>query len=119
MKKIPLTKGMVALVSDGDYDLVSQFKWCVSQQGRNGKKFYAIRWKTINGKQTKISMHRFILGLDSDSTGVVDHLNGDGLDNRRENLEIVSQAENMRRAAGWKAAKPRTAIPGSIDAIDF
>ena len=52
-------------------------------------------------------MHRFILGLPIglESDVVVDHINGDSLDNTRENLEIVSQEENMARVETWKRKK--------------
>lgn len=102
-REIPLTKGLVALVSAEDFDRVNAFKWCASQESAGGAKWYAVRFVTINGRQRKIRMHRFIVGLDHRHRRVVDHLNSNGLDNRRENLEVVTQKQNMKRAqaSGW------------------
>jgi hypothetical protein len=106
MREIKLTKGMVALISDEDYDRVSALKWCVSQEGRNGAKFYAIRGRRVDGKWKKIRMHHFILGVTSDTLGeyVVDHIDGDGLNNQRENLQVITRVENMARAPGWRGS---------------
>lgn len=108
MKKIPLSQGLFALVDDEDYERVSQYKWCASKESR-GTKFYAIRWERINGKQTKIRMHRFILGLPPGKQCshyqnglVVDHVNGNSLDNRKCNLELVDWCDNMYRSDGFR-----------------
>lgn len=105
MKQIPLTQGKFALVDDEDFDRVNQFKWTASLESR-GKKWYAIRQITQGGRPYKIRMHRFILGLPigllDPSHRVVDHLNHDSLDNRKSNLEIITQEENMLRSPGWK-----------------
>lgn len=104
-RKILLTKEMFALVDEEDYERVVQFKWYASLESR-GTKYYAIRRKTIGSRVYKIRMHRFVLdlppGLLDEEDRVVDHLNHDSLDNRKCNLEIITQAENMRRSPGWK-----------------
>lgn len=113
-REIPLTQGMVALVSEIDFERVSQFKWSASRESMRGKKWYAIRWSRSaehgTRKRHKIRLHRFVMGLGTgfEDVRVVDHLNDDSLDNRRENLEIISQAENMARVHGWnkKVAEP-------------
>lgn len=84
-KEIPLTRGMVALVDDEDYERVSEFKWCA--QLRNGN-FYAVR--TERGKN--IQMHRFLTGFISFL--VVDHKNGNTLDNTRKNLRVCTSNQN-------------------------
>lgn len=105
--EIPLTKGLVALVSQEDYERVNAFKWCASVESR-GTKIYAIRRKVVKGKSIKIRMHRFIMGLGCGRCDerVVDHLNHNSLDNRRPNLEITTQKENMNRSSGWKKKLP-------------
>lgn len=94
-KEIPLTKGQVALVDSDDYDRVSQWKWHAHWDG-SGNRFYAQR-SAREGKHSKsFSMHRVILGLGYGDCRQVDHINLNGLDNRRENLRIVSAAQNRQ-----------------------
>src|SRR5260221_4970142 len=82
MKEVPLTQGKAALVDDEDYERVNQFKWYLVEA-----KYlrYANRSPYNKGKQSTLRMHRFILGL-TDSKQHVDHINGNGLDNRKCNL---------------------------------
>jgi hypothetical protein len=96
MKEIPLTKGKIALVDDADYErVVALGKWCASQHSRTA--WYAK--KRISGPDRAsrkiIIMHRFILGL-SEPRPLVDHVNGNGLDNRRENLRLATQSQNQQ-----------------------
>lgn len=89
-KLIPLTKGYFAFVSDADFIELSQHKWSVVFCRHTN---YAIRYD----RQTKrrIWMHRQILKL-SDRNVLTDHRNGNGLDNRRENIRPCSAKENAR-----------------------
>lgn len=82
MKKITLTHGYSALVDDEDFLLLSRFKWYYD--GR-----YARRRDYKLGKQ--IRMHRQIMG---NSSKEIDHINGNGLDNRRENLRFCTKSQN-------------------------
>lgn len=87
-KEIPLTKGAVAIVSDEDYERVSQYKWSLQSAG------YAVRGIKRDGRWTHELMHRFILG-DSCAGLDVDHINMDRLDNRRSNLRMATRSQNM------------------------
>ncbi len=91
-KKIKLTQGKWALVDVEDFDWLSQWKWS-ARKGKAGV-FYAQRGKYINGKHlSNYRMHREILNI-IDPRILVDHVNGNGLDNRRKNLRKVSFKEN-------------------------
>lgn len=94
MMQIPLTKGLVALVDDDDYDFLMQWKWCASDCSRGlGTKFYAVtQIRTFEYKRKRIYMHRVIMGEPLNLC--VDHINGDSLDNRKENLRSVTVSEN-------------------------
>jgi len=86
--------GLVALIDDEDYDLVSRYRWHPSWN-KNAKTFYAIRNISVNGKRTTVSMHRLILGLDFGDKRQGDHRNFNGLDCQRHNLRIATTAQNM------------------------
>ena len=87
-KVVPVgTKGDYALVDDEDYDRVMGYNWCYSEG-------YAVN--DFVGR-----MHRFILNTPEDK--VTDHINHNRLDNRRCNIRVCTQQENMcntRRNSG-------------------
>jgi hypothetical protein len=89
--EIPLTRGLVAQVSEVDAAWVQQHNW---QAQRANRTWYA---KTLIDGRT-VKLHRAIAeraGLTIDGMQV-DHVNGDGLDDRRENLRVATGRENMR-----------------------
>ena len=89
MKEIQLSQGKVAIVDDEDYDYLIHKRWHCNLM--NGK-YYSRSYQLINDRYSIISMHRFIM---KPAKGVfVDHINGDGLDNRKCNLRLCSIAEN-------------------------
>lgn len=89
MKEIQLTQGKVALVDDDVYEWAVKLKW---QAHYEGNVWYATRSVKLP-RPALLRMHRMIL---SAPDGVpVDHINRNGLDNRRENLRLCTQSENM------------------------
>lgn len=108
-REIPLTKGYVAIVDDEDYERVSRRSWC-ARPGGNGN-VYAARGivRRKEGLRYIQLMHREVLGLDpaysTDPPVVVDHINGDTLDNRKANLRICTQAQNSRNRRKIKAGR--------------
>jgi hypothetical protein len=100
-KEIPLTQGKVALVDDDDYPELSKHKWCALYQGKN--RWYAVRSKRGRGGQITFRMHMVIMGTPQGMD--TDHINGDGLDNRRENLRVVTHKGNMQNIHVPKSSK--------------
>lgn len=88
MKKIPLTQGKFALVDDEDFERVNQFKWKAQKAKGN---WYANRVEYPEKKV--VLMHRFVLGLTINSVWC-DHINHDGLDNRKLNLRACNRSQN-------------------------
>lgn len=88
-RSIPLTQGKVTWVDQADYEMLSQFQWHAQ---RRRQAFYAV----ISANQRTRLMHRFLLLPDPEQD--VDHVNGDGLDNRRRNLRVCTTRENQRNA---------------------
>lgn len=94
MKEIPLTQGKVAFVDDSDFERLSKYKWFATQNRKNGN-WYArttIMTKETKCGHTSIGMHRMILG---DEFKVIDHKDGNGLNNQRLNLRGCSYAQNQ------------------------
>ena len=99
-KKIELTQGKFAIVDDGDFEWLNQHKWS-AQKGRNT--YYAIRGVRENGKHKRIYMHIEILGKKNGLQ--IDHMNGNGIDNRRTNLRHVTSRQNRQNLHINKSSK--------------
>lgn len=80
-------------VDSGDLPLIGKYKWHIV--GRGGK-YYLVAYKKLGKRNYKyVYMHRIIMGLDFGDGLQVDHINGDGLDNRRLNLRLATQQQNQ------------------------
>jgi len=99
-KIISLTRGKEAIVDDEDYDELNKYKWCTDCT--NGI-WYAVRAKGKYPRRKQIKMHREIMNAPSDKC--VDHINHDGLDNRRNNLRVCTHSENLRNCRMHKNNK--------------
>lgn len=84
--------GYTVLVDDEDLERVQALAWHKGNVGSHGSVYFEhCTW----GKPL-ISLHRFIMGGTYKDGKVVDHINGDTLDNRKQNLRICTTAENAR-----------------------
>jgi len=84
---IALSNGKFAIVDPEDYEKLSKILWCVT---KNRNTFYVHR---ALGKGKYQTMHHAIMGIPEKGL-MIDHINGDGLDNRKCNLRIVTNKEN-------------------------
>jgi hypothetical protein len=99
MKEIRLSNGLFTKVDDEDYIHLSPHKW----QARNSHgKWYASRTVVPGGVRRLIWMAREVMPCPEGME--IDHVNGDSLDNRRENLRVVTHQQNMqnRVVKGYK-----------------
>jgi hypothetical protein len=95
--EIPLTRGYVALVSDHDYERVSQYNWCAELiRCKDGsiKNVYAVRAISTPSGWTLQRLHRFVAGV-TDPEVKVDHRDGNGLNCQDDNLRVATQAQNQ------------------------
>jgi hypothetical protein len=99
---IPLPCGKVAIISAEDAGRVLALKW-----SDRGDGYVRARWsKKAGGDGSVVFLHRFVLAPPKGM--VVDHIDGDPLNNTRDNLQIISQSRNCM--------KSRTAIKGGVTA---
>lgn len=97
-KEIELTKGKVAIVDDEDFEWLSQWKWNCN------KREYARRKGRVSdgdrcGKY--VAMHREIVHCPDGY--VVDHIDGNTLNNQKSNLRICTQKDNVRNSSNYSS----------------
>lgn len=124
MPTIALTRGCEAIVGDEDTDLCA-LTWFVDRTG------YARRNVRVSGQHTTLLLHRIVLertlGRALIAGELCDHINGQRLDNRRENLRVVSPLENARnkgrsrtnssgvKGVSWNTAKGKWVAQICVD----
>ena len=86
-----------AIVDSDDYERLNRHKW-KAKPNTNRSHMYAIRTTVRDGKSVDIRMHRDVMGVEPGEPVVVDHMNNRSLDNRKVNLRVGTQADNMRQA---------------------
>lgn len=103
---IQLSNGGETLIDEEDYELISKYRWRADRmRQKTARPFvYARAYHSstyANGKQRNrdIYMHRWIMGEPEGK--MIDHINGDTLDNRRQNLAVVDRTANCRNHH-WK-----------------
>lgn len=100
---IPLTQGYVAVIDFDDFEKVRGTKWHVAKRGR---RFYAGRHRST----TDGGGYQFLHQLLRPNSKQTDHVDGDGLNNRQENLRSANHRKNQQgfqRKAYGKTSKYR------------
>lgn len=97
---VPLTRGKFAIIDAEDVHLVEGWNWTAVKRS-DGKTFYAARNQYLGGgrrsaKSKYVRMHRIIAGVADDV--LVDHRDGDGLNNRRGNLRAATPVQNQQNS---------------------
>ncbi len=86
--------GLKAIIDEEDYSLIEGHKWHPMKSPTKGRDlFYAVTDVYREGVRTTLTMHRLV--LDAKKGSIIDHINGNGLDNRKSNLRAVTQRENL------------------------
>lgn len=84
-KKIPLTNGGNTIIDDRDHEFLSQFSWR-KKKSDGSRNFHVARDVILGKTKVTVRMHRLIAEAEADE--LVFHVNGNGLDNRRRNLQV-------------------------------
>ncbi len=102
-RRIPLTRGKFAIVDPEDFDRLNCYRWYAS---RDNHTCYAKRYVSKAQRQKNNAsafMHREVMKYKLSAARstlsanlLVDHINHNGLDNRKANLRVVTPAENSR-----------------------
>ena len=98
MIEIPLNQGFVAVVDDADAELVAGYRWIgrVAGAAPNVLRYAHAHIPGGGRGGPKVYMHRLILAAPPRMH--VDHVNHNGLDNRRGNLRLATRSQNIANA---------------------
>lgn len=78
------------IIDDDDFDKIKDFSWCVNETRKGGNIYATARLK---GNRKNIRMHRILIDIPEGK--IIDHINGNTLDNRKSNLRTCNYSENL------------------------
>lgn len=88
MKVLALKSNQLVLLDDEDLERAAAFAWCLSGNG------HVMRYETWRGRPYAVYLHHFIVGRPLNRNKLIDHINQNPLDNRKENLRIADKRIN-------------------------
>ncbi len=103
---VTLTKGYVATIDVADIPLVWGYNWSALPHGNT---VYAKAAQTVDGVRRAVVMHRLLLGFSHGDGREGDHRDGNGLNNRRNNLREATRTQQVhnRGSAGSTTSRYR------------
>ena len=106
--RIPIRGGFV-LVDERDVPKIAERRW-YTRRAKCGVSYAVSTHRTSEGRNRVIYMHRLLCGLHLPGAShvFVDHINGDGLDNRRTNLRPCTPRENSTNKIGYITRRSRS-----------
>lgn len=103
MKEIPVRKGKNALVDDEDFEMLSKFRWFTFPR-QYGTSYVLMKIpKSADMGKGQVAMHRLI--MTPEEWEEVDHIDGDGFNNQKSNLRIVTHRQNGQNWHGKKTSR--------------
>lgn len=98
MREIKTKNGKTALVDDEDFERVNSFRWFFVRSSTGRGSGYFATGRGRNGKKM-VYLHHAIIGRPVNRKMSVDHVNGNGLDNRKENLRFATARQQRQNSA--------------------
>ena len=96
---VKLTQGQVAIIDAEDLEKIGEYRWCASWNAQKGNYYVSTSITSENGKRTSMMLHRLLKNPEQGM--VVDHINNDTRDNRKENLRVCTVSQNaMNKSIG-------------------
>ena len=83
----------IVLIDEEDYEKVSEYTWSINHPPHTK---YCETNICIGGKWTKIQLHRFLMGLEKGDKRIINHKDGNGLNNQKSNLEMCNNMYNTQ-----------------------
>lgn len=91
---IKTRKGQEIEIDDDDLEKVNKFTWCIAKM-TNNISYAQSRYRFVcgNSRQKTVLMHRLIMGALKGQ--MIDHIDGNGLNNKKSNLRFVDNSRNQ------------------------